>query len=146
MTSRDDRAVDPVDLGWFECAGVLKKQTRGGEPIRVILPRGETLRHGDVVFEEASRVIVINVLPCEVIVVSAAGKKDMATLALELGNLHLPTQLGDGELIFIEDGPALEVLDRLRLPWRKEVRRFEPTPVRSAPIAKLAGDFRIIKP
>ncbi len=134
-----------MDVEWTECARVLKKQTRGGEPVRVMLPRGQTLRHGDVIFEDADRVVIIQVRPCEAIVASVAGAREMARLALELGNLHQPAQLSDGEIVFIEDGPPMEVLERLGIPWRKEVRRFEPTPVLSAPVARLAGGFRVIR-
>jgi urease accessory protein UreE len=58
------RAVDYVDIHWDQCRSTLKARSRGGEDIRVLLPRGQSLRHGDVLFEDAARAVIINVLPC----------------------------------------------------------------------------------
>jgi urease accessory protein UreE len=144
--SADSRAqIDPVDLHWHECTGLLKKQTRAGEPIRVLLPRGQRVRHGDIVYQDLTRTVVIHVLPCEVIVATPECQRDFAVLALELGNLHLPTQVGEGELIFIEEISAMDVLKEMRISWNKAIRRFEPTAIVSAPAAKLAGEFRVVR-
>jgi hypothetical protein len=53
-------------------------------------------------------------------------------------------QIENGQIIFIEDGPAMEVLDTLRIQWTKEVRRFEPAAVISAPGINVAPSLQVI--
>jgi len=138
------RIVDWVDIEWDECGRLLKQQTRAGQPVRVLLPPGQKLCHHDVIFESASHVIAINVLPCEVIVADVNDAVIMAKLALELGNLHLPVEIQPGQIMFIEDGPAMAVLDALQIPFARTVRRFEPMKAISSPSVDLSPAFRTI--
>jgi urease accessory protein len=137
------QSVDRVDIQWNQCGRVLKTQSRAGHSIRVLLPPGQRLHHNDVVYEDASLIIAIHVLPCEVISAKADPQK-LATLALELGNLHLAAQIESHEILFIEDGPAMAVLDSLQIPWTREQRRFEPTQIISAPSVDISPDLRIV--
>lgn len=142
---RDPREVDFVDVPWDECGRTLKKRSRGGEEVRVLLPPGQRLRHGDVLFEDASRRVVVNVPPCEVIVARPAGQREAAVLALELGNLHWPAQVTEAEVLFVEDGPPMEVLRQLNVAWSRELRRFEPAPVSAGPGVKVSASFQVIR-
>lgn len=128
------RAVDYVDIQWDQRRSTLKARSRGGEEVRVLLPRGQMLRHGDVLFEDESRAVVINVLPCEVIVVRSAEPRLMAELALELGNLHWPTEPTEKELIFLAGKEATAAARRLGLEMAHETRRFDPLPVLAAAV------------
>jgi urease accessory protein len=123
------RAVDYVDIQWDQRRSTLKARSRGGEEVRVLLSRGQVLRHGDVLFEDDARALVINVLPCELIVVSSQNPRLMAELALELGNLHWPAELTESEIIFLESEEALAAAQRLGLEISRQVRRFDPLPV-----------------
>lgn len=123
------RMVDYVDIQWDQRRSTLKARSRGGEEVRVLLPRGQTLRHGDVLFEDGVRAVVINVLPCEVVVVRSADPRLMAKLALELGNLHWPTEVTETELILLEGEEATSAAHRLGLEMTLETRRFDPLPV-----------------
>jgi urease accessory protein len=138
------RSVDWVDIQWTDCGRVLKKQTRSGQPVRVLLPPGQTLRHGDVIYEDAQQAIAIHVLPCEVIVARPDNARTLALLALELGNLHMPAQIDRDEIAFIEDGPAMGVVDALQVRWTREVRRFEPVQTISAPSVNVSPGLRMI--
>lgn len=138
-----DRAIDWVDLDWNECGRLLKKQTRGGQSVRVLLSPGQTLRHHDVIFEDERQSIALNVLPCEVVVAQAANMRELAMLALEFGNLHLPVQIENNQILFIEDGPPMSVLEAMGIRWTRQVRRFEPEQVKSAPAVEVAPDLRV---
>ncbi|HEY2587423.1 MAG TPA: urease accessory protein UreE [Tepidisphaeraceae bacterium] len=137
--------VEYVDIGWDQCRSTLKAQTRGGEEVRVLLPRGQILRHGDVLFEDAARSVVVNVLPCELIVVRSDNPRRLAELALELGNLHWPTQVADDAILFVEEGNALAAVQRIGLSWTRETRRFEPMPILATAV-RTADSVRVIRP
>ena len=138
------RAVDYVDIQWDQRRSTLKARSRGGEEVRVLLPRGQTIRHGDVLFEDVSRAVVVNVLPCELIVVRSGDSKLMAELALELGNLHWPTQVTETEIIFPDGPDAIAAVQRLGLETAREIRRFEPLPVMAAQ-ARGSQSLRILR-
>jgi len=127
------RARDLLELSWRECARrAVRGRTAGGRRIGVLLPRGEHLRHGDVIADDAAKgLVVVSVLPCEVWVAEFADVGSLAAAALELGNLHVPVEVvTDGSLppalVTPPDGPTRGVLDRLATTWRTEVRRFQP--------------------
>lgn len=138
------RAVDCVDIGWDQCRSTLKSRSRGGEDVRVLLPRGQNLRHGDVIYDDGARAVVIHVLPCELIVVRSDDVRLLAELALELGNLHWPTQVTDDEILFVEEDNALNAVRRLGLTWTRETRRFEPIPILATAV-RTADAFRVIR-
>jgi urease accessory protein UreE len=138
------QTVDWVDIQWNQCGRLLKTQSRAGHPLRVLLPPGQRLRHNDVIYEDASLIIAIHVQPSEVIIAKPPDPQKLAILALELGNLHLPTQIELHEIIFIEDGPAMAVLDSLQIPWIREQRRFEPTQIISAPSVEISPSLRVV--
>ena len=62
------RERDVLELSWRECARrAVRGRTAGGRRIGVLLPRGEHLRHGDVIADgDAMGLVVVSVLPCEV--------------------------------------------------------------------------------
>jgi urease accessory protein UreE len=130
-----------VDIEWSECGRELKTQTRSGQPVSVLLPPGQTLRHHDIIYEDAETAIAINVLPCAVIVAPVLDWREMAMLALELGNLHVPVQLDYMEIAFIENEAALLVMSAMQIPWVRHVRRFQPVQILSAPRTELAPEL-----
>jgi urease accessory protein len=138
------RAVDYVDIDWDQRRSILKARSREGEEVRVLLPRGQTIQHGDVLFENAARAVVVKVLPCEVIIVRSCDPRLMAELALDLGNLHWPTQVAETEIIFPEGPDAMAAVQRLGLQAARETRRFEPLPI-LATQATGAQSLRILR-
>ena len=140
------REVDYIDLGWDERSSVIKKRTRGGEEVRVVLTPPSRPRHGDVLFEDAHRVVIVQVNPTEVVVAGPAPARAMAEAALELGNLHWPTQLTESSIIFPPNDVAIAVLDRLAIPRRTELRRFDPAEISALPVADFAKSFQLLAP
>ena len=121
-----DRAIDPVEVAWNACRRVLRATSRAGTPVRVLLPPGQRLRHADILADDGKTLTVLHVLPCELIVVRPPDARTMALLALELGNLHWPTEVTASEVLFPEDGPPLEALKKLGLSHERQIRRFTP--------------------
>lgn len=140
--SWNGRAIDLVDIEWTECRRTLDKASRAGRRVRVLLPPGTRLLHGDVLWEDEKNVLVVNVIPREMIVVRSADQQVMALLALELGNLHWPVQVAEDEVMFPEDGPVLEVLRKLGMSFEREIRRFAPVATMITSLT-LSADFAI---
>ena len=119
---------DVLDVTWRDCARrAVRGTTRGGVAVGVLLPLGQSLRHGDVLFGDDARLVVANVIPVEVWVASFEDPASMAAAALELGNLHVPVEVAEGAaLIALPDGPTRGVLDRRAAKWETQLRRFAP--------------------
>ena len=129
------RKLDYVDIRWDQRRSTFRGRSRDGEEVRVLLPRGQILRHGDVLFEDSAQALLVNVLPCELIVVRSDNTCLVAELALELGNLHWPTQVTEEEILFPESEDALAAARHLGLNWTTETRRFEPLEIASATVS-----------
>lgn len=140
---RRQQTLDYLDVQWNECGRVLKNQSRAGRTVRVLLPPGQTVRHNDVVYEDDATAIAVCVTPCEVILADVPDTRQMCLLALELGNLHLPVQLENERIAFTEDAVAMAVLETMQIRWRREVMRFEPAVVMSAPTVEVAPQLRV---
>jgi urease accessory protein UreE len=140
-----DREVDFIDLDWHECKRLLKKRSRGGRDVRVLLSADKCLQHGDVLYEDATVILSINVRPMELIVAGPASTHRLLELALELGNLHWPTQVIADRILFPEHPTAMIVIERLNISWSKEIRRFEPADLMAAPSADVSQDIQVVR-
>jgi urease accessory protein UreE len=122
------KARDVLELPWRECAHrAVRGVTRGGLRVGVLLPLGQCVGHGDIVFEDESSYVEVYVLPCAVLVADFCDTACMANAALELGNLHVPVQvLAELQLGVLPDGPARAVMTRYAASSCVETRRFAP--------------------
>jgi urease accessory protein UreE len=117
--------------------------TRGGRPVRILLPLGAGLRHGDVLADDGACLVVVHVEPADVLVVRPRTPAELARVALEIGNLHAPVAVDGDELLVIPDGPIEAVLGELGVPHERQARRFIPDRLIAAPAAAAANDFAI---
>jgi urease accessory protein len=139
--------VDWIEISWTQCAArAFRKTSRGGREVRFLLRLGVVLKHGDVIWrsEDGQACIAVDVTPCAVLAGKPASVAAAVAIAFELGNLHLPLQFTDGELISIDDGPVQEVFDCVGVPCTRQIRRFEPTSRGSLQIT-LAESFEVIR-
>lgn len=136
---------DWLDLAWEECfRRAVRKQTRSGRLIRTLLKLGTILRYGDVLIQDSQGVVAVNVVPCEVVVVEPKNTSEMASLAYKLGDLHVPMEISETEIITPCDGPIQAAFHELSVEYRTETRRFQPT-LRSTTVQMtLATDFELL--
>jgi len=128
----DESEIDWLDLTWIQCGRrALQKQTRGDREVRLLLRIGITLRHGDLLAREEGVSIVVNVLPCELLVASPKNSQELISVAFKLGDLHVPIQLIDDQILTPADGPSEAALHELGVAFEIQHRRFEPS-LRSA--------------
>lgn len=142
------KARDHVELSWRDCARrAVRARSKAGTTLGILLPLGQVVRHGDVVYEDGHTIVVVNVKPCEVIVAEFTDAVRLANAALELGNLHVPVEAsGPLQLITLPDGPAAGVVHRYATSSTRGVRRF--MPLRATVLgndARLSDDFRIFR-
>lgn len=122
--------LDWLDVAWDEChRRALVKTSRRGVAVRLLLRLGTTLRHHDVVADAPDRLLVVNVLPIEALVVRPRSVREAAVVAVEWGNLHVPVQVADDAVVTLSDGPAEAALAKHGIPSTVERRRFEPMAV-----------------
>lgn len=91
---------------------VQKLYSESGFEIGVSLDSGETLKNGDILYEDENRIVYIEVLPEEVIVITPKSIKEMGIIAHNLGNRHLPAQFDEGCMILANDYLVEDLLKR----------------------------------
>ena len=125
-----DRRLDHLDLRWDECHRRASAKTTGsGRPVRLLLRLGVVLRDGDVIADTVDCLLVVRVMPCQVLVVRPTSPHEAALTTLELGNLHVPVEVGETEILTPADGPAMGVLTRRSIVYSVEERLFQPTAI-----------------
>ncbi|QOV87442.1 urease accessory protein UreE [Humisphaera borealis] len=135
-----DARLDHLDLRWDEChRRASVKTTRAGRSVRLILRLGVALRDGDVIADTPECLLVVRVVPCQVLVVRPASAREAALASLELGNLHVPVEVTDTEILTPADGPAMGALSRRGIAYGVETRLFQPTAI-SGVTWNVAGD------
>ena len=107
----DDKVVDTLNLHWFEATKrIMRKKSEGNQEVVIkLLREGTRLKEGDIVYEDASRVVVVNILPCDAIQITPRTIYEMGTVCYEIGNKHLP--------LFIQD-------DHVLIPYEKPLERL----------------------
>jgi urease accessory protein UreE len=130
-----------LSLTWQECRSrALAKLLPDGRWLRVILPPGVVLHHGDVLDDEPGSLIYVQALPADVLVIRA-GPSERVRVIYAFGNLHLPMQLDGDEILTPADGPARAVLRDLGLTATTDRRRFDPLPLPNGLTFRLSPDF-----
>ena len=138
---------DYVDLEWWELhQRALRKSTRCGSEIRILLPLGALLHNGDRISDAQGKVqIQVCVVPQELIIIRPRDASEMGLLALEIGNLHIPAQIVDCTMRVPADGPAEAVAVELGLPYEREVARLEPHRCAGMPDLQISPDITVLR-
>lgn len=113
------KSIDYLDLEWFESTKrIQRKKTRQGEDVAIkFLREGQRLREGDILFENEEKLIVVNILETEAIVISPDSMLEMGTVCYEIGNKHIP--------LFIQENKVLLPFEMPMYRWL-EVSGFKP--------------------
>ncbi len=149
----DESPTDPaqqrigVSLTWLECRSrAMKKTLPDGTILRIILPPAVRLAHRDVIYEDASRLIYVDLQPVALLTATTPDPAKLATVAYELGNLHLPIELSPAGVTTLADGPAIAVFRQHGLEPQEQTRRFNPLLLPNGVSFALATDFTIRRP
>jgi urease accessory protein len=107
-----NKSIDWLELQWHETnKRILHKKTRSGKEITMkFLKENQNLTQGDIIFEDAESIIVIEIQPCEAIVVKPGTMLEIASLCYEIGNKHLPLFFQNEELMIPYEAPLFNLL------------------------------------
>ena len=107
-----NRTVIYLELEWYETSKrILHKRTNSGHEISLkFLDQTQNLGEGDVLYEDTEMLIVVQIQPCDTIVIKPASMYEMAYVCYEIGNKHLPLFYENGELLIPYEDPLLRLL------------------------------------
>ncbi|RMZ59573.1 urease accessory protein UreE [Chryseobacterium nematophagum] len=107
------KSVDYLDLEWFETTKrIQRKKTRLGIDVAIkFLREGQRLREGDILFEDDEKVIAVNIMETEAIVMSPASLLEMGTVCYEIGNKHIPLFIQDDKVLLPFEMPMYRWLE-----------------------------------
>lgn len=119
-----DRQLDKVWLEWYELEKkLLKKTTESGEEVGIRVEHH--LHEGDILYADDARVLVVELLPCELTVVRVHTMQEMGRLCFELGNRHLSLAIEEHQVAIPYDEPTFLYLEKLGFQPEKKEDKFQ---------------------
>lgn len=121
-----NRCVDKLLLEWWECnKRILHKRTESGRDFTIkFLKEAQNLKQDDVLYADETALVVVDVLPCEAIVLKPSSMYEMAFVCYEIGNKHLPLFYEDNALLIPFDAPTHRMLKASGFGIAIENRKF----------------------
>lgn len=113
MLSNIDKAVDILVIEWYEAhKRILHKQTNSGVAIALkFLNENPDLTDGDILWENDRSLLIVEIKPCESIVITPKSILEASSLCYEIGNRHLPLFYGGDCLLIPYDVPLHNLLE-----------------------------------
>ena len=105
--------IDHVLLDWYETnKRILHKHSQHGKEITIrFLKENQNLTEGDIIYQDDESIVVIDIMPCEVIIIRPGNMHEMASVCYEIGNKHLPLFFQDDELLVPFEEPLFRLLN-----------------------------------
>ena len=94
----------------------------------VVLPRGQTLRHGQLIEDEAGFIVEVLAAPESVSCVACSDPHLQARIAYHLGNRHVSVELRPQEIRYLADHVLDDMVRLLGGNPVPKMARFEPEP------------------
>src|SRR4051794_28717445 len=118
--------IDRLPIEWFETnKRILHKKTVSGTEFSLkFLKENPNLTQDDVIYKDATRIVVIDIKACEVIGVEPQSMCEMAVLSYEIGNKHLPLFYEEGILMMPFEEPLYRWLIASGFNPQKQVRKL----------------------
>lgn len=119
--------VDDVPFQWTEAQRrFLKKRSRAGRSVGIMLPAGTVLRDGDVLHEAPGVVVVARLEHAALLAVPATDRGAWGRLLYELGSRHEPVEVRDDRLLLTARDDLRAWLDRMGIDYALVNDRFRP--------------------
>jgi urease accessory protein len=104
----------------------LRTHLVSGEEAALMLPRGEVLRGGDLVTASDGRIIEVVARPEKVLDLKCRSQIVLAKVAYQLGNRHVPVEVGEGYLRIAADDVLEDMVRNLGASVSALEAPFEP--------------------
>ena len=123
----NNRHIDWLPLEWFETSKrILRKQTLAGIHLALkFLDKDPMLAQGDVLYEDNTAIIAVDIVPCEVVIIRPASLFEMASVCYEIGNKHLPLFFEKDEVLAPFDMPLFRLLSSLGYVVKQDRRKLQ---------------------
>ncbi len=111
-TNIGTKNIDYLDLEWHETRKrIMHKRTRNGVEVTIkFLGGNQNLTPGDILFEDDTTVIAVEIKPCDVIIIRPKNMFEMASVCYEIGNKHLPLFYEDDAVLVAFEAPLFRLL------------------------------------
>ncbi|MGY0036588.1 urease accessory protein UreE [Pedobacter sp. NJ-S-72] len=105
--------IDLLELEWYETTKrIQRKKTKSGMEIAIRFVReGQRLRQDDILYIDTEKVVLIDIIPCEAIVLSPETLLEMGTVCYEIGNKHMPLFIQDNKVMMPFEMPMFRWLE-----------------------------------
>jgi len=125
-THYGSKAIDTFPLEWHETGKrIMHKRTSFGRELQLrFLNENQTLCQGDILFEDAATLIMVEILPCDTIILVPESMHEMALICYEIGNKHLPLFYEDGKLLIPYEAPIYNMLKASGFNPQRETRQL----------------------
>lgn len=122
----NNRRIDWLHLEWYETSKrILRKQTHSGTDIALkFLNSDPALAQGDILYEDDTLIIAVDILPCDVLVIKPANLFEMASVCYEIGNKHLPLFFEKEEVLAPFELPLFRLLSTQGYAIKQDKRRL----------------------
>jgi len=107
-----NRNIEYLLMEWHETTKrIFRKKTESGLEIAAkFLGAEHRLQQGDVLLADEQRLVVVDIIPCDCLVIHFADALQLASICYEIGNKHLPLFMQDGMLLTPADKPLMRLL------------------------------------
>lgn len=107
-----NRTIDFLEIEWYEATKrIQRKKTKSGQEIAIkFLKEGQRLKQDDVLYADDHKLIVVDIIPCDAIVVKPNSLLEMGSVCYEIGNKHLPMFIQDDEVLLPFEEPIFKWL------------------------------------
>lgn len=121
-----NRTIDTVSIEWHQInKRILHKCTHAGkEVVMKFMNDSPNLVEGDVIYEDEHCLIVIDIQPCEAIVIKPKSMYEMAAVCYEIGNKHLPLFYYEDEVLVPYEAPLFRLLTAAGYESKRENRKL----------------------
>ncbi len=121
-----DRIIDTLELEWYEAnKRILHKKTNAGTSVTMkFLKENQQLTEGDILSDDGAIIIVVEILPCDAIVLKPRTALEIASICYEIGNKHLPLFYFEEELLVAFENPLFNLLLSSGYDVKHEMRKL----------------------
>jgi urease accessory protein len=115
-----------VDLEWFEVnKRIQHKSARDGKTFRLkFLKENPNFQQNEIIHQENDTNYIINILPCDCLIISPKNNFEIASICYEIGNKHLPLFYQDDELLVPFEKPLFRQLSAMGFEVKSEKRQL----------------------